>query len=372
MTHKILLVDDRPENIFVLEQIINSPDRELLKANSGNEALKIAYKNLDISLILLDVQMPDMDGFEVAEFLKSNTKTSNIPIIFVTAISKEKKYVVRGLEEGAIDYLFKPLDPQITSAKVSTLLRLKEQQQMIQSQNEELLKLNEEKNYLLGMAAHDLRNPLNGIIGFSSMLMGEIYEKLDEDQKTMLELIQTASNNMLNIINDLLDVSKIEAGKLQLHFKETDIVTLIRNNVHLNGLIAEKKNIRLTYNGPIENIILKVDPARFAEIIDNLLSNAIKYSHSDTDVTLSLTTSPDKIVIAVSDQGQGIVQEELRQLFQPFKKARGVKSTAGEQSTGLGLAIVKKIVEAHQGNISAESEVGKGSTFTVTLPCSLN
>ena len=363
LTDKILLVDDREENLFSLESMLTDDNREFLKATNGNDALKIAYKE-ELSLILLDVQMPEMDGFQVAEFLKSNKKTKKIPIIFVTAISKEKKYVMRGLEEGAVDYLFKPLDTDITRAKVSTLLTIYRQQIELERKNIELQKLNEEKNYFLGMAAHDLRNPLSAALTFSEFLMPD--EK-DPGRQDMLRHIHEASNFMLSLINNLLDVSKIESGKLKLDLQPGNIIEMMEENIVVNRLLASKKKIEILFS-PAKDIPLVIfDKQHIQQVLNNLVSNAIKFSQSETQIVVGLKKGESEITISVKDNGQGIPPQEIDKLFKPFQKT-SVRSTAGEHSTGLGLAIVRKIIEAHRGRIWVESEVGKGSVFSFTIP----
>lgn len=362
----ILLVDDREENLFSLECMLANDDRTFFKANSGNEALKIAVKE-NISLILLDVQMPGMDGFETSEFLKQNTKTRKIPIIFVTAINKDAKYVIKGLTDGAIDYLFKPLDVEITRAKVETLLKLYDQQKELEKMNSELLRLNEKKNYFLGMAAHDLRNPLGNINMLSTFLLEEAESKLDEGQVEYLHNIIYSSDYMLNLVNNLLDVSKIESGKLILKLSSFDIIEFIRKNIYLNRFIASKKNIKIFFEPVIDSVNVSADPQQVEQVLNNLLSNAIKFSEFQKDITVSISIESEFVKISIRDCGKGIPENEMNKLFNPFSKT-SVTSTDGEINTGLGLAIVKKIVEHHKGMISVTSKVNEGSVFSFTLP----
>lgn len=366
MNHQILIVDDMEENLYALEHMLTNDKYLFIKAASGNEALKIAYKQESISLIMLDVQMPGMDGFEVADLLKSNQKTAGVPIIFVTAISKDSKYVLKGLEGGAIDYLFKPLDPIITRAKVATILKMVEQQNEIIRQNRELAALNKEKNNLLGMAAHDLRSPLASMLMFSEFM--EEGGPGDEEQvKMLIDIVKSSSRQMLNLIDELLDISKIEAGHLVLQLRETDLDALIVRIVERNQMIAGKKDIRLVYHAGLPGFTISIDPNRMEQVLDNLISNAIKYSGSGT-TTITLTEKDDSVWISVRDQGQGIPKTEINKLFKPFQTAKSVSSTGGEKSTGLGLAIVKRIVEAHKGEIKVSSKQGKGSDFYFSLP----
>ena len=230
--HKILLVDDRPENLYSLENILANENRIILKASSGEEALKIAFSE-DIALILLDVQMPVMDGFEVAHMLKKTNRTKKTPILFVTAISKEKKYMLKGYQEGCIDYLFKPLDVDITQAKVNTLLKLHDQQRELEIKNAELAKLNQEKNYFLGVASHDLRNPIGNIISLVNIIEDELGDTLSEEMHEMLQMMHDSGKDMLELLNNLLDVSKIESGKMNLNLKNESIAGIIQKSINL-------------------------------------------------------------------------------------------------------------------------------------------
>jgi signal transduction histidine kinase len=363
---KILIVDDRPENLYSLETMLGDDGRiEILTASSGQEALKIAFKE-DLSLIMLDVQMPEMDGFEVAHMLKSTKRTRKVPIVFVTAISKEKKYMLQGLGEGAIDYLFKPLDVEVTKAKVNTLLTFYHQQQQLEQKNLELASLNEQKNYFLGMASHDLRNPLGNIITLAQFIESDD-AKLSDEQKNFLATIINSGQFMLNLLNDLLDVSRIESGNATIELNEINIVELIQQSIADNKYHAQKKNISIQYSAH-ENIpSLNGDASQLRQVLNNLISNAIKYSVQGKLVEINVSYNETEVEIAVADQGQGIPEDEIEEVFRPFQRT-SVQSTAGEKSTGLGLTIAKKVVEAHNGTIRVSSKVGVGTVFSFTLP----
>lgn len=365
---KILIVDDKPENLYSLESMLAEKGRKIVKAESGQEALMLACKE-EFSLIMLDVQMPEMDGFEVARMLKSTRRTRKTPILFMTAISKEKQYMVRGLEEGAIDYLFKPLDVEITKAKVNTLIKFYQQQQDLEMMNKELASLNEQKNYFLGMASHDLRNPLGNIITLAQFIEAEA-DDLSEDVRTYLAGIVNSGQYMLNLLNDLLDISKIESGKMELQLHDLDLAELVNTVMSDNIIAAQNKNIALQYS--LHDGLPKIfaDAGQLRQALNNLVSNAIKYSNKGTLVEITVEKKEQHVVFSVHDQGQGIPENELSKVFKPFQKT-SVKSTAGESSTGLGLAIVKKVIEAHHGTVGVTSEAGKGSVFTFMLPVNI-
>jgi len=303
--HKILLVDDRPENLYSLENILANENRIILKASSGEEALKIAFSE-DIALILLDVQMPVMDGFEVAHMLKQTNRTKKTPILFVTAISKEKKYMLKGYQEGCIDYLFKPLDVDITQAKVNTLLKLHDQQRELEIKNAELAKLNQEKNYFLGVASHDLRNPIGNIISLVHILEDELGDTLSFEMKEMLQMMHDSGRDMLELLNNLLDVSKIESGKMNLNLKNDSIAGIIQKSINDNIRTANAKSIVLDYNIGDNIPQVAFDKIHLQQVLNNLISNAIKFSFGNTHVEINVIRKESDVVISVKDQGQGI------------------------------------------------------------------
>ncbi len=240
-------------------------------------------------------------------------------------------------------------------------------QRELAAQNVMLARLNEEKNRLLGMAAHDLRTPIGVIRMYSEFLEEEIAGSLTSEQKSFLAVIHSSSNFMLQLINDLLDVSAIGAGRLSLKREPTDLESLIRRIVEMNHALGARKRIGVKFLSPGRPVVARVDSGKIEQVLNNLISNAIKFSHPDTTVEVALGIDDGNDFVRVEDQGQGIPAEELNRLFEPFVTS-SVQATAGERSTGLGLAIVRRIVEGHGGTISVRSEVGRGSAFTFTLP----
>ncbi len=239
-------------------------------------------------------------------------------------------------------------------------------QRELNRKNAELERLNDLKNRFLGMAAHDLRNPLSNINALSDFLETK-GDNLNEKQKRFVNLIKTLSSFMLELVNELLDVSAIESGNIKINNTPTNLVLLIRTNIDLNQELAKKKNITIYFETNVDSLILKIDNNKIDQVISNLLTNAIKYSNNDTQILVSLVQNKTEVLVNIQDQGQGIAKDEVVTLFKPFQKT-STKSTAGEKSTGLGLYIVKRIIEAHHGHIGVESEVGKGSTFYFSLP----
>ncbi|MBF0287840.1 MAG: response regulator [SAR324 cluster bacterium] len=237
----------------------------------------------------------------------------------------------------------------------------------LQKSNVQLAKLNELKNHFLGMAAHDLRNPISIIQQYSEFLLSETESKLAPEQLDLLSKIRNSSHFMLTLLNDLLDISKIESGKLDLELHKTEIVSFIEKCLVGNRVLASKKKIRITYHHYEKLPLVRIDRTKIEQVLNNLLSNAIKYSLPQTTVQVSVFQSGDYVMVSVKDQGPGIPENEVSTLFDAFHTS-SVKSTAGEKSTGLGLTIVQKIVIGHQGKIWVDSHLGKGTTFFFTLP----
>jgi len=240
-------------------------------------------------------------------------------------------------------------------------------QRELTKKNIELEKLNDEKNRFLGIAAHDLRNPLNAVQMYSEFLSDEASEVLTPEQLEFVSIIHSSSQFMLRLVNDLLNVAKIESGKLELELATTDLVAMVERNVTLNRAIASKKQINLIFQHDNDIPLVQIDVAKIEQVLNNLIVNAIKFSNPGRVVNVRVARSGKETVISVNDQGQGIPANEIEKLFKPFQRT-SVRSTRGEESTGLGLAIVRKIVMGHQGRVWVESEVGKGSTFYVALP----
>jgi PAS domain S-box-containing protein len=537
----ILIVDDRPENLLALEAILEPLGHELVRANSGPEALRALLQH-DIAVILLDVQMPGMNGFETVEIIKSRERTKHIPVIFLTAISKEEQYVFKGYEVGAVDYMFKPLQPDVLRSKVSvfvdlhlknerireqerrlrdaaereleqqhqlerieanarfseviasateaiitfdgenritlfnsgaenmfqqkaedvvdtsvldlllpaartsfarlvaqtsapgrktnnggqtatfiavrgngdqfpfecslSFLRLREggsftligrditdrvrsekalktQAEQLAAASEELKAVNDElserqreleraigaRSRFYASMSHELRTPINAILGYSSLLLDNIYGELNESQLRGIERTNRAAKHLLELVNDILDLSKIEAGKLELQIEPVTVPTVIEDLFITVRPLAEEQGSQLTLVHEGDPITLVTDPRRLRQIVLNLLSNAIKFGRGKPITVNTNPIADGGVRIAVCDRGDGIPLEDQRKIFDEFVQLGRRKNQEG---TGLGLPISQRLAQLLGGSLSVTSELNQGSTFTLELPAGID
>lgn len=354
---KILIVDDVPANIKILGEAIRNEYRIAIATN-GQKALEIVFGESPPDLILLDIIMPDIDGYEVCRKIKANEATENIPIIFITSKS-EVDDEARGFEAGVVDYIVKPFSLPVVRARVKTHLALKRQQ-------DELRTLNETKNRFLGTAAHDLRNPLSSIRGLTELMLEGATGEFTEEQKEMLSMVFDTSDHMLALVNDLLDVAVIESGKFDLDRESIDLVRLVTDRLRLMKPGANKKDI--TIHTEFADVpACPLDPQRVVQVFDNLFTNAVKFSPKNSNVYVRILEKESGIFLEVEDEGPGISVEGQKRLFGAFERL-GTKTTGGETSTGLGLSIVNRIMKAHGGEVQVKSEVDKGTKMMAVFP----
>jgi two-component system, sensor histidine kinase and response regulator len=359
---KILIVDDDRLSIRILGGILKTDGYVWAEAHTGEGALA-TYKTFAPDLILMDVLMPGIDGFETCRRLKQTFGEKSAPVIFITA-KTESEDVVKGLTAGGVDYLPKPFKPKEVLARIRSHLHS-------QALLEQLSKANAAKNKFLGMCAHDLRNPLASIRGIAEFLREGAVGPLNADQLDLVQTIHDASQAMLAMVNELLDVATIESGELKLHLEAHNLGELVAKSVALTNMEAAKKKTHVSFAPPPAPIAPPIDAAKMKQVVDNLLSNAVKYSPPGSAITVLAVTDPaaGTCSVAVRDQGPGIPDSERDKLFKDFGRLSS-KPTGGEKSTGLGLAIVRKIVEAHRGTITAENLPQRGCEFRFTLPLS--
>jgi signal transduction histidine kinase len=403
----ILLVDDRAENLLALEAILEPLGQELTRATSGPEALRRVLE-AEFAAILLDVQMPGMNGFEVAEIIKSRERSRTIPIIFLSAISKEDAYVFKGYSMGAVDYVFKPFNPDVLRSKVAVFVDLYMKQRQIQLQGEllrdsqkrelelehrtslleaearsaaKLSQMNDElhrrqialeqamgaRNRFYASMSHELRTPINAVIGYSTLMLDNIYGPLNAKQKEGLQRTLKAARHLLELVNDVLDLSKIEAGKIELTLQPVMFPSLIEDLFVTVRPLADEygSTLSLEMDGDAFNIVS--DPRRVRQILLNLLSNAIKFGEGKPIRVVCRHNENGAADIEVIDQGVGIADEDIARIFEEFVQV----SESKQPGTGLGLPISRRLAQLLDGSLTVCSTPGEGSTFRLTLPASL-
>lgn len=366
----ILIVDDIKENLRVLGTHLRRYDYDIAVATSGKEALEV-LTDITPDLILLDIMMPEMDGFQACEAIKSNDSTKDIPIIFLTAQSDEQS-IVSAFQIGAADYLTKPVNIAELTARVDTHVKLKMSNDKLKIYNDRLRNLLKDRAEFMGIAAHDMKNPLNSIIAYSDLLINTVNLQKFNKEETIekLSIIKNSASFMLESITELLNHDILEAGYREIKLEQNSPVKIIETILINNILWAESKNIRIKYlKYPDFDILMDEDAAR--DIFQNIVSNALKYSNPDSTIWVTLSRVSKEglhyIRFSVKDQGQGIKEHDKSKLFKKMQKLTA-RPTAGEGSTGMGLYIVKKLTELHGGQVNVISEYGKGTEFIVDFP----
>lgn len=409
MHPKILLVDDREDNLLAIETIFEPDGYRFVKANSGRQALKILLREFDFALILMDVKMPNLNGFETASLIYERDKLKHIPIIFITANNFGDENLYRGYQAGAIDYIYKPIKPEVLRAKVSVLIDLYRKNRQLLAQEQRLVAINkslemeikerkssEEKVKHLNrqlleniasleqankdldrfafMASHDLQEPLRKIRMFSDRLALKYNDIMDDDGRTNIQRIHKAAERMQNLITDILTFSKISVDTPS--FVDCDMNALI------SEVLADLDEEVKAKNGKViidKLPTLSVNPSLIKPLFHNLIGNALKYSKKDTSPVVKITSeisaqlngkntqgvSPKYCRIFIQDNGIGFDQKYAEEIFGMFKR---LHHNSEFQGTGIGLALCKKIVEQHKGYISARSKINEGSTFIISLP----
>lgn len=368
----ILIVDDNPNNLRLLITLLSEQGYETRPANNGARALNTVQKQKP-DLILLDINMPEMDGYEVCRQLKATPETADIPVLFISA-NDELHDKVKGFDVGGVDYISKPFEPQELFARVRTHLQLKQAQDQLKSLNLQLQASNrffqhlgQVKDEFLGMVSHDLKNPLSSILLFSRYMESRT---LSEDKaREMGRLITKAGKRMFRLIEDLLDLNKLEQGELTPELQRFDLLPLVQDVCVEYQEKAQAKTQNLSCEWEMESAWIVADPLRVRQVLENLLSNALKFSATQTEIQVQLAQVGQAVRLQVRDQGPGLSAADQAQLFERFMRL-SAKPTGGEHSSGLGLSISKKLVEAMSGTIGCESQLGQGACFFVTFPLS--
>ncbi|RYX89627.1 MAG: hybrid sensor histidine kinase/response regulator [Comamonadaceae bacterium] len=386
---KLLIVDDLPENLLALDALIRQEDRIIFQARCGEDALALLLEH-EFALAILDVQMPGMNGFELAELMRGTEKTRNIPIVFVSAAGKELNYAFKGYETGAVDFLYKPLDIAAVKSKVNVFVELYRQRQETRRQVRALEKSRQEQEILLAelqqtqgelqkavrmrddfmsMVAHELRTPLN------TLFLEAQLRKMQLDRgntavfdatylQKMVARDQRQIQSMVRLIDDMLDVSRIRSNRLSVRPAEVELYGLLERVVaNLSSqATAAGSAITLQPAPPVKGFW---DEFRIEQVVVNLLTNALRYGNAKP-VEVRLVSLEGSVRIEVQDQGRGISDIDQQRIFDQFERAAGDDDGSG--GLGLGLFITRQLVKAHGGSIGVASRQGEGSVFSVTLP----
>ncbi|RKZ76592.1 MAG: hypothetical protein DRR19_28540 [Candidatus Parabeggiatoa sp. nov. 1] len=398
----ILIIDDLPFEVKLLHVFLSNAGFNVRDAKNGTEGIgKAEFEPPD--LILLDVNMPGIDGFEVCKRLKSKEKTKSIPIMFMT-VRTEISDIVKGFKVGAADYIIKPFEHDEVLARVTTQLELYQLQQQLTLQNQQLLgeinqrkqveeSLQTERNVLakrtveLGEAnaklaravqlkdeflanmSHELRTPLNAVLGISEVLQEQVYGSLNDKQCKLMHTIGDSGHHLLELINDVLDLAKIEAEKFTLKLNTISVNEVCQASLRMIKEMAYKKPILVSTSLDYAVDTIQADELRLKQILINLLSNAVKFTPEGGSIKLVVNGDVEHGVVdfSVQDTGIGIAEDDMKNLFEPFVQLDGSLNRA-QEGTGLGLSLVYRFTEMHGGSISVESEVDQGSSFTVSLP----
>ena len=362
---RLLVVDDDPVIHMVAEKILTKANFAYFGANSAIEALEIIH-TVKPELILSDVTMPDIDGIEFCTRIRADKALQAIPLIFLT-LHSDPETLGNAYEAGATDYVVKPLRPFEVISRVRHHIieyRLRERDKC---KIETLDLKNRSMNKFLGVATHDLRNPLVSIRGISEYLEAQQFGPLNETQSEMVRAIVETSNAMLSLVDDLLSISRFDSKRIQIEPKPESLNRILRMAATLHRVYASDKNIAIDCVDGDVPVVAPVDHKHLTRVIDNLISNAIKFSQPGTTVTLRLSAKDDQAQIAIEDEGPGIPEGEFDKLFKEFSRTSN-EPTRGEPSNGLGLYVCKQIVTAHHGDILAENREVRGARFVLTLP----
>ena len=365
---KILIVDDLPENIKVLGSILKNEGFNVAVANDGNMALKIAT-NIIPDLLLLDVMMPNMNGFELATLLSENETTKNIPIIFITA-KNETEAIVEGFKLGAVDYITKPFNPAELIVRVYNHLELKFSKDIISKQKEELMLLNKSKDKFFSIISHDLRSPFSGFLGLTDLLEQESESFDKDDIRIFSKKMNNAAKDLYSLLENLLEWSRSQMNKISFTPQQVNIIDIIINLGKLFEQTLDQKLLNLVVNNHTnqKDVFVFADSYMVNTILRNLISNAIKFSHKGSKIEIEIFDNhTDFININVKDYGVGINENNLSNLFKIDNKLV-TKGTENEKGTGLGLLLCYDFVLKNNGRINVKSKVGEGTIFEISLP----
>lgn len=368
---KFLLVDDLPENLLSLEALLQRDELMLLKARSGDEALELLLQH-DVALALIDVQMPGLNGFELAELMRGNERTRRVPIIFVTAGTHTAERRFQGYEAGAVDFIQKPIEPDILRSKAEIFAELyrqrkmiSEQRDLLEAQTRALQLADKRKNEFIGVLVHELRNPLAALNGGLKILS----RKPDAGKVEQIHgLMHQQMDHIIRLVDDLLDVSRITQGKINLVKSDFDIRDAIHSALDMTGQAIEERKHAVTIRVPDQSCMISADKVRLTQCVSNLVNNAAKYTPMGGQIEVALELHPRTYRISVTDNGLGLSAEAAGAIFRMFEQVEEHRDHA-HGGLGIGLALVKQLMELHGGDVSVWSDgPGLGSVFTLELP----
>lgn len=363
----VLLVDDLRENLVALEALIRQPGRRIFTARSGEEALSLMLEHA-FALAILDVQMPAMSGFELAELMRGTERTRSIPIVFVSAGGRDLNYAFRGYESGAVDFLYKPLDPHAVRSKVNVFVDLFRQRQELQEAKAQLQRAVSMRDDFMSMIAHELRNPLNSVYLQAQLRRKMLAAPRPPDGLAMLKMVERDERqirSMVRLLDDMLDVSRARTGRLAIVPGPFDLAASAEAVVEAIQEQANGAGIPVTLASPA-TLPVEGDEFRIEQVITNLLTNALRYGGGKpVAVTVGARQEEREAFVSVRDQGDGIAPADQERIFEQFERAEGSNQVPG---LGLGLYIARQIAQAHQGRLEVRSTPGEGSEFILTLP----
>jgi signal transduction histidine kinase len=367
---KILIVDDDATSRCILRKIFSTVGYDIIEATCGKEAL-IGAEIEKPSLIILDVNLPDISGYEVSKELKSNPITTLIPILSISSYYTKNEDWVNGLECGAENYLIKPVDSHVILATVRSMLKIQSTENKLRIALKEAESANNGKTQFLANISHELKTPINVILSALQMsnVIGKDINSLDIKKKLHKYNIMMKQNSfrLIRLINNIIDITKIDSGFMCMTRHNVDIVGLVEDITLSVASLVESKQIELVFDTDIEEKITSCDPNKVEIIIFNLLSNATKFTNPGGKITVNMLDKEEYITISVRDTGIGIAEENKKRIFERFKQIDDT-SNRNIEGSGIGLSLVKSFVEMHGGQITIESTYGEGSNFIVKLP----
>ncbi|RZK15482.1 MAG: hybrid sensor histidine kinase/response regulator [Pedobacter sp.] len=365
----ILIVDDRPENLISLQKVLQAHNFEVETASSGEEALKKVLKN-NYVLIILDVQMPDMDGFEVAEAISGFSKAKDTAIIFLSAVNTELKFITKGYLSGGLDYITKPVDINVLLLKIKTFYRIYEQSRKLNEVQEKLLEeiefrkqAEQKKDEFISIASHELKTPLTSVKGYIQLLQRSLNKDNKEMAQNHLEKASIQLEKLNELIVDLLDISKIESGKMKFNMQSFCADNMVNNAIEM--LQQSNPDFKITKRGTTNENVFG-DEMRLEQVVINFITNAIKYAPGTNQVNVTINIKDGKLYLAVKDFGIGISAEQQDKIFDKFYRVE--ENSHRFNGLGIGLYICAEIIKRHGGTIGVNSVPDEGSEFYFVIP----